>query len=83
MRWMVQQLKVPTANTGDPCSIPKTYMVEIENQFLQIVIWLSHVCHGTRAPAHKHIHAHTHTINQICFNLFLYMVFLKIASWKD
>jgi hypothetical protein len=28
------------AKTGDLSSIPKTHMVEVENQFLQTVLWL-------------------------------------------
>ena len=45
-----QQVKELAAKTVALSLIPRFHMVEAENQFLQVIIWPSCVCHGMSTP---------------------------------
>lgn len=52
---MAPWVKAPAAKPGSLSLIPRTHVVEEQNQLmqtglLQVVLWFPHVCHGTHSP---------------------------------
>lgn len=54
VRWLSRERGL-LCKPGDLSSIPATLIkVEGKNQLYRIVLWPSHVCHGTHMPPHTH-----------------------------